>query len=66
MKKQAQLSLFPTGDDLPLFSGVAPRAGIEPFKAKPAPKQLPLFKIPNQIKKPASLTQPGTTGFIKS
>jgi hypothetical protein len=47
MKKQTQLSLFPRGNDLPLFSGVAPRAEAQPFKAAPpAPKQLTLFDLP--------------------
>lgn len=33
-----QLSMFQT-EDLPLFSGTAPRGKVEPFKAKPEPKQ---------------------------
>lgn len=38
--------MFPTGDDLPLFSQVAPRAEVDPFKAAPpAPKQLSLFEM---------------------
>jgi hypothetical protein len=47
--KTAQIPLFPQGNDLPLFSGTAPTAQIDPFKATPpAPKQLSLFELPQK------------------
>jgi len=43
-KPAQQIPLFPRGNDLPLFSGTAPRARLDPFKATPpALKQLSLF-----------------------
>lgn len=56
MKKQkpVQISLFPRGNDLPLFSGVAQSVQLDPFKAQPsAPKQLSLFEMPqkNEVKR---------------
>ncbi|NJN99000.1 MAG: hypothetical protein HC875_35340 [Anaerolineales bacterium] len=54
MKKQTQLPMFPTGDDLPLFSGVAQTGQVDPYKAQPTPpKQLSLFDAPAQPKKEA-------------
>lgn len=57
MKKQTQLPMFPTGDDLPLFSGTAQTAQVNPYKATPpAPKQLDLF---NQLKQPVECSSCG-------
>lgn len=40
-----QTQLFQQGEDLPLFSGAAPRAEIEPFKPRLYARQLSLFNL---------------------
>ena len=34
-KKPKQTHMFPNGEDLPLFSGVAPRGKLSPFDPQP-------------------------------
>lgn len=48
-KSAQQISFFPQGNDLPLFSGTAQSAQLDPFKATPpAPKQPSLFEMPKK------------------
>ena len=42
--KSQQLSMFTNGEDLPLFSGTAPRGSIEPFAPKTEHRQESLAK----------------------
>lgn len=45
-KEPAQRLMFTSGEDLPLFSGTAPRASAETFDPKPESKQLGFFNCP--------------------
>lgn len=41
-KRSTQLSLFPQGEDLPLFTGTAPQAEVQPYQKDTTPRPNPL------------------------
>jgi hypothetical protein len=58
--------MFPTGDDLPLFSGTPMRAQVEEFKPEAVEEQPTLFTLPRPEMRPRRrpIAAPPATGIL--
>jgi hypothetical protein len=63
-KKSTQPGMFKQGEDLPLFSGTAPRATVKPFVPRPVPRQplLPGLDRSDDRPHPGGGQSPGEEG----